>query len=632
MLDSSAVVHRGADSTDGFFVLADHARLYYRTLGSGRDTVLVLHGGPGADMHGLYENFAPLAVGRTLIFYDQRGGGQSTPAPSDSMLSADQHVADLEAIRRALRIDRLTIIGHSWGGALAGLYAMRYPNHVKRLVIANSLWPRRQPFDSMYHRRFVSRLSAQDRAEYGEAQRSLETASDPVAVCRRFLHIYFRATSAHADAGDQLAGDPCDEAPDVTRTMLRRAAITIASLGDYDWRSRLATVDAPTLVIHGSADALPEAASKEWATSVADGRLLTIQDAGHIPYAEHPNEFFRAVDSFLRGEWPVRSRHLGTGTASQSAPSVPPREYRIDAGHSTVEFAIPFAYTRVRGRFDDVRGSVVLLDSPDTDIRTAGIAAVIQTASVNTGSSHRDDHLRTSDFFDVQRFPTMRFLSDSAKRTVGGFDVFGQLAMHGHSRSVQLHCRSVVDPTADPHGGIVRVISGMTTVARRDFGILGSDAHNPWFDRLRSATMGDSVAIALEIHLWAPNERSRSAGTRAIVARIDSIGIDSAVASLRAAYARDSVRVAAGEPALRDVGLALLDDGRTRDGFLWLHALARLLPRSSDAMVSVGWANERMNDGTRADIWYRQAVAADSLNTRALAHLIFLKRSAASGR
>jgi polyisoprenoid-binding protein YceI len=292
------------------------------------------------------------------------------------------------------------------------------------------------------------------------------------------------------------------------------------------------------------------------------------------------------------------------------------REFRIDAAHSSVEFEIPFMYGRVRGRFDDVRGSVLLPDS-GTALLNAGAMAVIQAASINTGSAHRDEHLRSPDFFDAERYPAIVFRGDSVSKTKSGYSVAGTLAMHGHTRAVRMLCRMIVAPIHDPHHTVIAVISGSTMIARRDFGIVGGDAHNAWFDKLRSATMGDSVRVALDIHLWAPDASNPDITVRATIARIDSVGIDSAVAALRAAFARDSVAFAGAEGSLASVGDALLARGRVREGFLWLHAMARLLPKSADAMVSVGAANSMMGDSTRAKAWYALAVTADSLNTRA---------------
>ena len=95
-----------------------------RRIGGG-PPVVVLHGGPGAHHDYLLPGFDALADGRELIYYDQRGGGRS-PVPRDVPVGWTEHVADLEALRAQWGLDRLTIVGYSWGGLLALLYALEH--------------------------------------------------------------------------------------------------------------------------------------------------------------------------------------------------------------------------------------------------------------------------------------------------------------------------------------------------------------------------------------------------------------------------------------------------------------------------------------------------------------------------
>jgi polyisoprenoid-binding protein YceI len=292
-------------------------------------------------------------------------------------------------------------------------------------------------------------------------------------------------------------------------------------------------------------------------------------------------------------------------------------EFYIDAAHSTIEFDIPFMYSRVRGRFDDVRGTILWPDSSMGKIADAGAMAVIRVASVNTGSAHRDEHLRSSDFFDADRFPLIVFRATRVIGTMYEFTLVGSLSMHGVTREIRIPAKLVLAPVRDPHNLVLADVTGSTTIARKDFGIIGGDAHNEWFDRLRSATMGDSAHVSLDLHLWMPDAAAPGRNTIATIATIDSVGIDSAVTLLRSLHARDTAKFASAQAFLDEVGATLLERDRVREGFLWLHAVARLLPSSADAMVSVGTANALMGDSTRAMIWYRQAIIADSLNTRA---------------
>src|SRR4029079_15648146 len=107
--------------------------LYQTTVGVGPE-VVVLHGGPGADSAYLRPGFDALARGRTLVYYDQRGGGKS-PVPRDVPVGWREQVADLEALRVGWEQEHLAIAGYSWGGLLALLYAIEHPRRVSHLAL-----------------------------------------------------------------------------------------------------------------------------------------------------------------------------------------------------------------------------------------------------------------------------------------------------------------------------------------------------------------------------------------------------------------------------------------------------------------------------------------------------------------
>src|SRR3954471_23664427 len=108
-------------------------QLFERRIGAGPPTV-VLHGGPGAHHDYLLPGFDALAVGRELIYYDQRGGGRS-PVARDVPVGWTEQVADLEALRERWSFHRLTLAGYSWGALLALLYALHHPERVERLAL-----------------------------------------------------------------------------------------------------------------------------------------------------------------------------------------------------------------------------------------------------------------------------------------------------------------------------------------------------------------------------------------------------------------------------------------------------------------------------------------------------------------
>src|SRR5687768_7550008 len=127
---------------------ADGVRLFVRRLGTGKDAIVYLHGGPAAGFRGSGEFMEPLAAGRTLVMYDQRGAGFSDLVADPVKLTLDANVRDLEALRRHLGVERMTLIGLSWGSGLAAAYADRYPNRVDRLVLVSPMPISKALFDA----------------------------------------------------------------------------------------------------------------------------------------------------------------------------------------------------------------------------------------------------------------------------------------------------------------------------------------------------------------------------------------------------------------------------------------------------------------------------------------------------
>ena len=114
------------------------------------------------------------------------------------------------------------------------------------------------------------------------------------------------------------------------------------------------------------------------------------------------------------------------------------QEYRLDAGHSIIEFSIGFAFSRIKGRFTNANGNIVY----DTvDPSKSSITVVIESKSIDTGWPHRDEHLRTADFFDVERYPTIVFQSERLTQTASGWRADGKLTMKGVTKEVSIPFR-----------------------------------------------------------------------------------------------------------------------------------------------------------------------------------------------
>lgn len=273
------------------FVRVNVVDLFTRQIGSG-PLVLILHGGPGAHHDYLLPQYDLLARNRALFYYDQRGGGRS-PVPRETPVGWREHVADLDALREHLRLERLSICGYSWGGLLAVLYLLEHPERVERLALVSpasitAAW--REEFE----RRFAERMNA---PEIVRAREELRTSGlrerDPAAYQRRAFELsvagYFRD---FADARNLTS----------FRVTARTQQAVWASLGDYDLRPRLRDLSSlvprpPSLVLHGTFDPIPIEGSRELA-ELLHAQVMELP-VGHCPHVEATEQFEAALDGFL---------------------------------------------------------------------------------------------------------------------------------------------------------------------------------------------------------------------------------------------------------------------------------------------------------------------------------------------
>lgn len=295
---------------EGRFIAADGVGLFYRKVGNGRDFVVFLHGGPGLSMNDGGLDMEPLAAGRTLILYDQRGCGRSDIVKDPAMLTAAADVRDLEALRRHFHIEKMTLIGLSWGSGLAALYAAEHPDRVSRIVFLSPMPPARTPYMQQRSQKTNSLISEKDRARLGEIAKQYPTASDDQIkpLCRERIRIVFGPYLYNAAAYSRTRGDECGVPPDAIKNQGTVNSATFASLGDWDFRPMLAKLKIPVLVVEGEMTNVPLDATREWVKWSPGARFLLIQGAGHLNYLERPDVFYPEVGLFLNGKWPASAK------------------------------------------------------------------------------------------------------------------------------------------------------------------------------------------------------------------------------------------------------------------------------------------------------------------------------------
>lgn len=251
-----------------------------------------VNGGLLFDHSALWPSLVPLAAGRQLVFYDQRGRGASAPPPGPRAARIEHDAGDLPALREALGIAEWDLLGHSWGGGIAQLAAAQDAG-VRRLVLVDAVAPTSW---------WLPTLHAAALARLPEPERSALAALDPTALAEpdpATHSAYARAFAPAWFADLELA--PLFTPP-VTSTATGAAVAARLRRDGYDWRALVAAIRAPTLVVHGADDPLPLEVARELVATIPDARLAVIPAAGHMPFWERPEELFPVVEEFLTAD------------------------------------------------------------------------------------------------------------------------------------------------------------------------------------------------------------------------------------------------------------------------------------------------------------------------------------------
>lgn len=270
-------------------------RLFYEVVGAG-DPVIVVHGGPGLDHNYLRPGLDVLGAGRALVYYDQRGTGRSSAPLDSSSLSLERFVADIEDLRIALGYERVTVLGHSFGGLVAMGYALEHPERTRALVLLNSVEPGSRWAEEARERASASR-SPEDAARLAELAASPGYTKGDPATLSEMYRVAFRGTLRDParldDLNLSLSAATARNGPAVARLLG-------GSASGVDWWERLGALSVPTLVVAGRHDPTPPAMARALAEAIPGGELVVLE-TGHFPFVEDPSGLTQAVATFLAG-------------------------------------------------------------------------------------------------------------------------------------------------------------------------------------------------------------------------------------------------------------------------------------------------------------------------------------------
>jgi len=276
------------------FIESNHSRLFCRVIGKGKP-LIVIHG-TGLSQDYLLPHLYPLAEDHFVIFYDQRGSGQSTGEISPEFINIPNLVADLDRIRQAFDFEQISILGHSWGGFLAMHYAIAHPKSVDKLVLSNSL-PASSEERNLYLEEYKNR-TAPYQQELSAISNTPEFKSGDPEVVERFYRIIFRTYFYHPEKVELLNLQMSPAASINSRKIFQLTRESIFN-HSYNLHESLRSLRIPTLIIHGETDPMPQTGAQKIYESIPGSTYILLKQCGHFPFIERKEAYLNDIREFL---------------------------------------------------------------------------------------------------------------------------------------------------------------------------------------------------------------------------------------------------------------------------------------------------------------------------------------------
>ena len=275
-------------------IARDGADLFYTIVGASGDYVLVLSGGPGEDIRSMQGVADELGKKYRCIMWEQRGTGRSKlPRYDSSTINLTAYIEDIEALRKQLRAEKLTVVGNSWGMILGLAYAGTHSEAV-RAVVAIGSGPITLEYLSVFSDNQIARLGACElevRDFWKDPAR--EAADSDRAAFERLraaTPAYFYDRKKALRMASELKPEDYN---------FRVPPAFLKAEGKYDIRPKLKTITAPVLLLQGRQDLAGEANICEAHSLIRNSTLSFIDKCGHMPWLEQPEQTWKIVDEFL---------------------------------------------------------------------------------------------------------------------------------------------------------------------------------------------------------------------------------------------------------------------------------------------------------------------------------------------
>jgi proline iminopeptidase len=276
----------------GFVESADGLRLAYEIQGEGF-ALVTLAGGPGISHHGFHPFLGRLKRDAMLVYFDPRGRGESDPAPS---YAVESDVRDIEVLRRGLELERIDLLGVSYGAHLAVAYALEHPGRVRKMILVSPLVGRsawKKHLQMLMDAPGMEKLRGRRLADLESRERIIRTLlplywchpSDARKQSSPWRHRH-RIAWQNIEVYEDIVGRPFGELN--------------GDLASSEVGTRLGEIEAPVLLIQGDCDRILPDNHVAWLSEqVPRAQVVHFPDAGHSPFVDRPQRFAEHVVELL---------------------------------------------------------------------------------------------------------------------------------------------------------------------------------------------------------------------------------------------------------------------------------------------------------------------------------------------
>ncbi len=290
------------------FVDANGVLIYYKMFGKG-EPLIIVHGGPGASHDYFLPYILPLARTNKLIFIDERGSGRSQKIDNVAEYTVENMVEDVELVRQALNLGKVSLLGHSYGGVLAQAYALKYQSNLSHLILCSTFHSTKkmnEVFSEIMKkmnpelRARIEKMEKEGLFGHGLDYEKNRYTSEYMTVAwgeGYFPYLYQNNPDPNYDP---LASG--NTSWDLYREMWGSHGeyIIDGNLKSVDYTDQLASIKIPTLITVGDNDECAPSLSKEMNEKIHGSKLVIFPKSGHMTFVDQPALFISTINEFLQ--------------------------------------------------------------------------------------------------------------------------------------------------------------------------------------------------------------------------------------------------------------------------------------------------------------------------------------------